>query len=522
MVPRWRHIRREGHAQKARFNQANAGRDFASFASNSGPAHRLEPARDLRLSLQGLGTIYSCFALYLSSRIDLLPAEYCRELAMTPDAAPPLAAEQIRHIVAQELGGEQERIFAEFDSVPFKSSLVVQYHRATLKTGAQVMIAILRPDYYPLQTGISAEFFDSEPVKRLGGQFSLADVASDFLVSLAQNANFKETTQALDGLASNNPCPEFLACHRIYRELCTRRVLTFEYFEGSGIDNPLQNSFATHTAARRLCHTWLANALFGRFFSVDPYQQNITILEDQRTAFLCREYIEMARAAREDLWSYLMATMADDPDRSAMYLLRQMQPPSATVDVQEFRSSFRQSAYFGALEPILGTDSNALGQLIFQHWKTALAHGYKPKPHLLSFYRGLFIVATIAGKLSRERDFLKEAMEELRGTHLVDKFRNLTDVSRLTQTFDQFAVATVYFPRILDDALTEVSRNDRTRAHIQPNQDNKQKGSLVVFAAIVVIALILISEPHSLSRSSEKAVLILLMLAGLLALRGAA
>src|SRR6266567_7030375 len=38
-----------------------------------------ERARNIRTYLQQLGSWYPCFALYLSSRIDLLPAAYCQE-----------------------------------------------------------------------------------------------------------------------------------------------------------------------------------------------------------------------------------------------------------------------------------------------------------------------------------------------------------------------------------------------------------------------------------------------------------
>src|SRR5437016_5898848 len=52
-------------------------------------------AKRLRLRLQESGPAYSCFALYLASRLDALPAEYCREFALTRDSAHILSPAQV-------------------------------------------------------------------------------------------------------------------------------------------------------------------------------------------------------------------------------------------------------------------------------------------------------------------------------------------------------------------------------------------------------------------------------------------
>src|SRR5262245_57386204 len=66
-----------------------------------------ERARDLRALLQEAGPYYRSFALYLSSRIDLLPAEYCREFATVPDSAEILLEQQVGRILGQELDPRQ-------------------------------------------------------------------------------------------------------------------------------------------------------------------------------------------------------------------------------------------------------------------------------------------------------------------------------------------------------------------------------------------------------------------------------
>lgn len=514
MMPRWRHFRRQ-HAHPA----PPAHR--ATFAEGSGQqsAGAHNPARELRLCLEDLGPLYAQFGLYLSSRLDLLPADYCRELAKTPDAAPSLQLELIHQILTRELRVLPEQVFSSFNPLPFRSSLLAQYHHATLRNGTQAQVIILRPEFDALRPGSPIANFSVQPFKHLCSQFSPEDPAYDFAASLLRRCEFKGTAQALKEIAADNPCPELLACSRIFPELSGSRILTLECPAGNPFTQPFENPATAHSLARRLCHTWLATAFFCEYIPVDPHPENVTVSADQQIVFTCSDYIQARAAAREDLWKYMVATMTDDPDTSAMYLLRQMDAPCRAVDVQEFRSSFRQSAYFAALEPLLGTNSNALAQLVFQHWKTALAHGYRPKPHLLDFYRGLFSIATIAATVSREKDFLQEAMEELRGMQLGQQFRTLVDFNRVAQNFDRFASAAVYFPRVLDDALTQIGRNNHSHVQLPPAPAHTQKTPLLVMAILMLAALLLLSQSHGFSLLSEKAALLLMALAGLLALR---
>src|SRR5258708_19107241 len=94
LMPGWTHHRPARPRRNSLFSDGSSNR----------PASPEQKARTLRLRLQELGPIHSCFALYLSSRVDVLPAEYCRELALTPDTAPPLAPLEVQRVLEHEIG----------------------------------------------------------------------------------------------------------------------------------------------------------------------------------------------------------------------------------------------------------------------------------------------------------------------------------------------------------------------------------------------------------------------------------
>ena len=107
------------HRRKYRTSTDSAShRNAAMFAAaqSSRDISLEQHAANLRDLLQESGPLARSFALYLSSRIDFLPAEYCRALASVPDSAPSLSLSDIEKVMVEELGPSFHRAFQEFDS----------------------------------------------------------------------------------------------------------------------------------------------------------------------------------------------------------------------------------------------------------------------------------------------------------------------------------------------------------------------------------------------------------------------
>jgi predicted unusual protein kinase regulating ubiquinone biosynthesis (AarF/ABC1/UbiB family) len=75
-------------------------------------------AGELRLALEELGPTFIKLGQLLSTRADLLPLEYRREVTKLQDAAPPSPPEAIRERLESELTGGIAGAFADFDPQP--------------------------------------------------------------------------------------------------------------------------------------------------------------------------------------------------------------------------------------------------------------------------------------------------------------------------------------------------------------------------------------------------------------------
>ncbi len=94
----------------------------------------------LRLALEDLGPLYVKFGQSLSTRPDLLP-----ELQ---DKVPPFSGEVAEQEIFDAFGKKPKEIFADFDKEAFASASIAQAHLATLHSGEEVVVKILRPNIW--------------------------------------------------------------------------------------------------------------------------------------------------------------------------------------------------------------------------------------------------------------------------------------------------------------------------------------------------------------------------------------
>jgi ubiquinone biosynthesis protein len=99
----------------------------------------------LRLALEELGPIFIKFGQALSTRRDLIPLDIADELTKLQDRVPPFASSVAVSTIENALGAVLADVFSSFDETPLAAASIAQVHAATLKTGQDVVVKILRP-----------------------------------------------------------------------------------------------------------------------------------------------------------------------------------------------------------------------------------------------------------------------------------------------------------------------------------------------------------------------------------------
>ena len=115
------------------------------------PEGRAALARSVRLAMEDGGVTFVKLGQVLSTRRDVLPAEFTAELSRLQDDAAGVPWPAIEQVLQSELGAEVGELFASIDPEPIAAASIAQVHAATLRSGARVVVKVRDQPRYPLR-----------------------------------------------------------------------------------------------------------------------------------------------------------------------------------------------------------------------------------------------------------------------------------------------------------------------------------------------------------------------------------
>lgn len=276
---------------------------------------RQRQARHLRAALEELGPTFCKLGQLLSTRPDLLPAEYIAELVLLQDHVPPMSEAEVVRVAEQELGVPWEDVFESVDPKPLAAGTIGQVHRATLAHGDRVVIKIQRPN---ARTEIEQDLALLEVFARKAGArpalkqvIDMEAVFRHLSASLRRELDFRQEAENIERMRSILASFDRLDVPGIHRDLSTSRLLVMEEIQGIPIGQAPQGVARTR-AARELLESYYKQIMIDGFFHADPHPGNLMWWND-RIYFLDFGMVGvLAPEMREHLMLLLMAFWQED------------------------------------------------------------------------------------------------------------------------------------------------------------------------------------------------------------------
>ena len=97
-------------------------------------------------ALETAGPIFVKFGQLLSTRPDFLDEEIIQELQRFQNNLKPFSSKEAMEIIEKDLGRPIDELFADFNSLPLAAASIAQVHEATLKSGEEVVVKVVRPN----------------------------------------------------------------------------------------------------------------------------------------------------------------------------------------------------------------------------------------------------------------------------------------------------------------------------------------------------------------------------------------
>jgi ubiquinone biosynthesis protein len=452
--------------------------------------------RRLRGALQELGPVFSELGLYLASRVDLLPAADCRELADLSGSQPPLPVAEVAARAAAEVGQPAETIFAGLEPFPAESRLLAQVHRARLADGRPVIVRLARPE------ALEAARSDLDRLPALAGAFAalgwsaaaFAEVIADFERSLRERIDLRATAEALELLAVDAEDFGLLVPPVVCRELSTEHLLIVEDPGGAGLEAPQSGLERRRERARLIAVPWLRQALLGRVFPVGLLDAELRVLENGRTAWLAGAFARPPAAARASLRGFLIALAAREPDEACSHLLREMtREPEASEE--GLRLQMRQIVPFR--DGAWSAGGESLAEHVFVCARQAWACGFRPRRQLVAFYRGFAAVAAAVRDLVPEEDALLAALHEVRVLAGLAQVREAMSMQWNGQ-WGRYAALMVDLPRKMDEMLTRAAEGGVRPGGPEPARPprGEERPHLLLAAVLMVLVALALLGRH--------------------------
>jgi ubiquinone biosynthesis protein len=254
---------------------------------------RATPAERVRMVVEELGPTFIKLGQILSTRGDILPPDFVRELEKLQDTVPPTDFSLIQAQVEKELQKPLDQVFPTFDPVPVASASLGQVHFATLSSGEEVAVKVFRPGIDKLietDLDILLELATlAEKRTEWGEYYGVLSLAQEFADTLRTEQNYEQEGHNIDRYRQMFAGEGYVLLPKIYWETTTRRVLTMQRIQGIKITDVVALDAAgldRKEIARRNIAILLQAVLHEGFFHADPHAGNFMVLPNETIAMM--------------------------------------------------------------------------------------------------------------------------------------------------------------------------------------------------------------------------------------------
>lgn len=302
----------------------------------------------LRMVLEELGPTFIKLGQLLSTRPDLIPAEWAEEFKKLQDNCKHVPFAEIYEVLNLEFPGRLSLLFASIEEEPLAAASIAQVHKANMTDGTPVVIKVLRPgaralieedmDLVEMLAQLLQQYFSD-----LG--YSPTAVAKEFSRELHKEINFIIEGQSTDRLRRYFEDDDNISFPVIYWAATTRNVLTMEEIKGRLLSTVRPEQLSSKD--RRAIVANGTDAVFKQclrfgFFHADPHPGNIFLLEDNKLCFIdCGMTGRLDRKTSDQLINLVAATIKGDVDRLCRVVLELTSVAPAVIENREFRLEVR-------------------------------------------------------------------------------------------------------------------------------------------------------------------------------------
>jgi ubiquinone biosynthesis protein len=462
----------------------------------------------VRRAMEQLGPTFIKMGQVLSTRPDLIPPAWAKELAHLQDDCPVVDFVEIRERLKEAFGARLDEIFKDIETAPLAAGSIAQAHRAVLADGTHVVMKILRPGIESV-TRTDMEILQDlatileKRIENMG--IKPTEVVREFARELAKEVDLTNEARATDRLRAMFDSDDRVVFPKVYWEASARTVLTIEYIEGVPLsDRERVDAMAPEERAAIVdagADAVLKMCLEEGFFHADPHPGNLFGLSEGRIAFIdCGMTGQLDAKTAEQLADLVAAVVQGDADAVIDVVGVLADAPAELLEDRAFRADVRDFVSHFQSMPL---DKLDMGRLLGEFFDRLRDHALTCPGDLVLLIKALTTIEGVAARVDPSFDMVGKATPYVE--RLVKRRYGPAAMSkRMKHAFAQYAELAEDMPREVRGLLRQVRRNKlavnlehRGLTHVTRTIEHASRNiaySLIIAATTVASAILIHAE----------------------------
>lgn len=371
------------------------------------PVPAQERGARLRQAFEDLGPIFVKFGQLLSTRPDLIDEDIAKELDELQDNVAPFDSAVFKSIVEASLGNSVEKLFKEFSQTPLASASVAQVHTATLPTGEDVIVKVVRPGIEnTIAKDIALLLFMARLIERYtkdGARLRPVEVVQDYRETIFDELDLSREAANASQLRRNFENSNLLYIPQIYWEYTRNHVMVMERIYGipvADIDQLEQQNTNFKLLAERGVEIFFTQVFDHNFFHADMHPGNVFVARENphTPSYIAVDFAIVGSLTREDqyyLARNLLAMFRRDYKQVAELHVSSGWVPE-TTSISGFESAIR-----AVCEPIFEKPIKEIsfGHALITLFRTAQRFNMPVQPQLVLLQKTLLNIEGLGRQL---------------------------------------------------------------------------------------------------------------------------
>lgn len=464
-------------------------------------------AERLRLVFEELGPTFIKVGQALSMRPDLLPPEYIVELQKLQDRVNPLPFEQILSSIKSEGNGELAEFLDRIEEKPIASASIAQVHKATLKSGEQVVLKVQRPG---IREQIEIDFEILGDIARMAKKYlrdqipvDPVEMVREFNKVIHLELNFLREGRNIERFREFFSGDYTIYVPRYYRHLSSDKILVMEYVEGikaSDKERLVEKGLDPKTIAKRGIRLSFRQIFELGLFHADPHGGNILVMDDNVIVPLDFGVVGYVDAEMVDFIADMLKGFVKNDPKIIIRAMERLDIISPSVDISTLK------AEIGALVSnfsISRLESYTIEDIASEIFNLAYSFKLKVPTRLSLISKALVTAEGLARMLYPDLRIMNEIKPFV--TEIMKKrYSPVVQLRKGITTIDDFALLLEDFPEKMRSILSKASSGQFSIQFEHRNLENLIKelnrssnrlASALVIAALIIGSSLVIQIP---------------------------